>query len=283
MRLQPCDLLDGKAEAFADQLKGVVEVDRLLRLVARESQLARAFDHWQSFSLWVVSPTDNDYPQRLKERFNDLAPPLIYGCGDASVLGTGGLAVVGSREVDPIMIEYTESVGSLAAAAKKTIVSGGARGIDQSAMRGALANGGKSIGVLADSLERSATNREHRNFLDEGQLVLISPYDPAAGFNIGHAMHRNKLIYALSDAALVVNSDFEKGGTWSGAVEQLEKLRFVPVYVRMDGDPGEGLNGLRNKGAKAWPNPSTPEALIELLEHSIESHRSLDAQQLSLL
>src|SRR5260370_3099961 len=47
-------------------------------------------------------------------------------------------------------------------------------------------------------------------------------------------MRRNKLIYALADAALVVNSDYEKGGTWAGAVEQLEKLHLVPMYVRTD-------------------------------------------------
>jgi predicted Rossmann fold nucleotide-binding protein DprA/Smf involved in DNA uptake len=31
--------------------------------------------------------------------------------------------------------------------------------------------------------------------------------------NVGQAMQRNKLIYAPSDAALVVSSDHEKGGT----------------------------------------------------------------------
>lgn len=50
-------------------------------------------------------------------------------------------------------------------------------------------------------------NREHRNLLIGDQLVLISPYDPSAGFNVGHAMQRNKLIYALADASLVVNAD----------------------------------------------------------------------------
>lgn len=76
---------------------------------------------------------------------------------------------------------------------------------------------------MADSLERAALNREHRNLLMDERLVLISPCDPSAGFNVGHAMQRNKLIYALADAALVVSSDYEKGGTWAGAVEQLEK------------------------------------------------------------
>ena len=78
-------------------------------------------------------------------------------------------------------------------------------------MRGALEAGGRVTGVLADSLEKTAMRREHRNLLLEDRLVLISPYDPSAGFNVGHAMQRNKLIYALADAALVVSSEPEQG------------------------------------------------------------------------
>ena len=101
---------------------------------------------------------------------------------------------------------------------------------------------------------------------DGRAAVLISPYDPAAGFNVGHAMQRNKLIYALADAALVVSSDYGKGGTWTGAVEQLEKLSFVPVYVRSRGETGmQGLEALRQKGALSWPDPATSEELMEAL------------------
>ena len=98
-------------------------------------------------------------------------------------------------------------------------------------------------------------NREHRNQLLDGHLVLISPYDPSAGFNVGHAMQRNKLIYALAEASLVVNADFNKGGTWAGAIEQLDTLRLVPVYVRSTGKTGRGLDALQQKGARLWPNP----------------------------
>ncbi|HNB45790.1 MAG TPA: FaeA/PapI family transcriptional regulator, partial [Burkholderiaceae bacterium] len=62
-------------------------------------------------------------------------------------------------------------------------------------------------------------------------------------------------IYALADASLVVSSDLNKGGTWTGAVEQLDKLKFVPVYVRSTGGSSPGLDALRSKGAVAWPNP----------------------------
>ena len=98
-----------------------------------------------------------------------------------TILDTGGLAVVGSRHVDDALIEFTKDIGRLAAQARRTLVSGGARGIDQAAMHGALEAGGKVAGVLADSLERAALNREHRNVLMDGQLVLISPYDPRPG------------------------------------------------------------------------------------------------------
>jgi predicted Rossmann fold nucleotide-binding protein DprA/Smf involved in DNA uptake len=279
---QPADLLQAQAERLPGELQTVFAGDRCQRLLGRTSELDQAVEYWQSREIWVVSPFDEEYPRRIKERLNESAPPVLYGCGGYELLDNGGLAVVGSREVDSSLIEYTENVGRLTALAKRTIVSGGARGIDQAAMRGAIAGGGKSVGVLADSLERAAMNREHRSLLEEGNLVLISPYDPGAGFNIGHAMQRNKLIYALADAALVVNSDFEKGGTWSGAVEQLDKFHFLPVYVRAD-SANKGLEGLLRKGAMPWPNPTTADELLEVLRQSAQIQQPSEITQLSLL
>jgi predicted Rossmann fold nucleotide-binding protein DprA/Smf involved in DNA uptake len=180
--------------------------------------------------------------------------------------------------VDNDLIEYTETIGRLTAMAGKTVVSGGARGIDQAAMRGALQSGGRVIGALADSLERLTLARDSREFLINEQLVLISAYDPAAGFNVGHAMQRNKIIYALADAALIVSSDYESGGTWAGAIEQLEKLRIIPVYARSDGEIGKGLQALTSKGALPWPNPSSPEALAEALSVKVSPVRDAPGQ-----
>ena len=124
-------------------------------------------------------------------------------------------------------------------------------------MHGALMAGGDVAGVMADSLERAALARDNREPLMEGRLVLVSPYDPAAGFNVGHAMQRNKLIYALADAALVVTSDFEKCGTWAGAIEQLDRLHYVPVFVRNGANAGKGNPALLSRGGKPWPNPQS--------------------------
>lgn len=262
---QPADLLLLDSDKLIDGTLQFIDGGRLRRLLERGFLLSQAIEHWQARSIWVISRADANYPKRLKERLKEDAPPILYGCGDATILETGGLAIVGSRHVDDILVSYTEAVGQLTARARQTLISGAARGIDQAAMRGALEAGGKVVGIMADSLERAVMTRENRSILMDGQLVLISTYDPSAGFNVGHAMQRNKLIYALSDATLVVSSDYQKGGTWAGAVEQLDKLRFVPVYVRLSGEPQKGLIALQKKGAIPWPDPGTPEALVETI------------------
>ncbi len=263
---EPADLVNAKSEDCLQACKGLIETDRLKRLLGRGFQLSQAVEAWKARAIWVVGRGDSHYPQRLKARLRARAPAILYGCGEIDLLERGGLAVVGSRHVEEALIDYTQNIGRLTANSARVIVSGGAKGIDQAAMTGALDAGGQVCGVLADSLERQVMNREHRNKILDEQLLLVSPYDPNVGFNVGQAMQRNKLIYALADASLVVSSDRGKGGTWTGAVEQLEKLKFVPVYVRSTGQPSPGLDGLRDKGALDWPTPKNAEQLQDLLD-----------------
>lgn len=282
MQRQPADLMSPDAADLLRACQPVVDEARLQRLLGRGFLLSQAIERWQARAIWVVSRADAEYPRRLKARLREDAPAVLYGCGDIGLLESGGLAVVGSRNVDDSLIDYTNEVGRLSARAGKTLVSGGAKGVDQAAMRGALEAGGTVSGVLADSLEKTTLNREHRNHLLDGRLVLISPYDPGAGFNVGHAMQRNKLIYALADASLVVSAELKKGGTWAGAVEQLDHLQFVPVYVRSTGAFSVGLEALRSKGAMPWPNPEDADRFGALFDVSTPLHASLAQSDLAL-
>ena len=101
-------------------------------------------------------------------------------------------------------------------------------------MFGALDKGGTVVGILADSLLRASSSKMYRSHLRSQDLVLISPFNPEAGFTVGKAMQRNKYIYCLSDRALVVHSGI-KGGTWEGAIENMKK-QWVPIWVRRDSD-----------------------------------------------
>lgn len=267
---QPSDLLGAEMPGILGAAGGNLDLARLKRLLGRGFLLSQALEHWRARSIWVMSRADPTYPGKWKARLKEEAPPILYGCGEVGLLESGGLAVVGSREVNDELLTYTAKIGNLAASSGQTLVSGGARGVDQAAMRGALTAGGAVVGVLADSLEKAVLVRDHREALMEQQLTLISPYDPVAGFNVGHAMQRNKLIYALADAALVVNSDFNKGGTWAGAVEQIEKYHCGPIFVRTGAHLGKGNDALIRKGALPWPEPKDPTALKDVLARGLE-------------
>ncbi len=262
---QPSDLVGSDAQELVNDLGTLFDINRLARLLGRGFLLSQAVDLWQARTIWIISRADPEYPQRLKDKLKEDAPPVLYGCGDLGMINDGGLAVVGSRHVTEDLIEYSHRIGRLAARASQSIISGGARGIDQASMRGALEGGGRAIGVMADSLGKAAIERENREFLLNETLLLISPYDPSSGFNVGNAMQRNKIIYALADAALVVNSDYQSGGTWAGAYEQLTKLKHVTTFVRSGEGIGTGLKEIMKLGAKPWPDPKTPEDLIEVL------------------
>lgn len=205
--------------------------ERIASLIARGTALALAVEHWTNQGLWVVGRSDPSYPQLLRARLGRQAPPILYGVGEHSLLEYGGLAVVGARDADEAALTFTRTVAHACALQGVAVVSGGARGVDSAAMQAALDGAGNVLGVLADSLARTAVAGKYRAALRTGRLVLVSPYDPEAGFNTGNAMNRNKAIYALSDFALVVCSNLEQGGTWHGAIENLRRA-WVPLFVR---------------------------------------------------
>lgn len=230
-----------------------VSVARLQALLARGAALGLALEKWQRAGLWVLTRGDPEYPDRLKRRLRSESPPVLFGCGNKSLLAGGGIAVVGSRDANEDDLAFTAQFGKRAAAEGFSIVSGGARGVDQAAMMGALEHEGTAVGVLADSLLRSATSAQYRKRIMSGDLVLITPFNPEAGFNVGHAMARNRYIYCLADAAVVVSSAAGKGGTWSGALEDIE-AEWVPLWVKAAATELSGNAELIRRGAHRLPD-----------------------------
>jgi predicted Rossmann fold nucleotide-binding protein DprA/Smf involved in DNA uptake len=258
-------LLESDGAALLKELGLTVDTEKITALLGRGFMLSMALETWQSAGVWVTCRSEPDYPERLR-RLKQNAPPLIYGCGEKTLLSRGGLAVVGSRDVDAAGEEFTKLAAASAAREEIQVVSGGARGVDQFAMLFALEAGGTVVGVLADSLLRSATSGKARESIQDGRLTLVSAFDPEAGFNVGNAMQRNKHIYALADFGLVVSSGYNEGGTWSGAIEQLEKLHLTPVFVRAGNDAPEGNHQLLRRGALPLPSGPWPGSLREIFE-----------------
>lgn len=279
---QPADLLTSNLDNILNQY-GRLENERIHQLLNRGFLLSQVLDYWYSRNIWVISRADKSYPYRLKSRLNEQAPPILYGCGDITLLDTGGLAIVGSRNIDDKLIQYTRNIAGLAASSGKMVISGGAKGTDSVAMWGALSNRGYACGILSDNLEKNALNPENRLALQEKRLVLVSANDPKSHFLIGNAMARNKYIYALSDIGLVINSDLNKGGTWAGAIEQLERYKQIPIYVRNSSEPSPGLNALNQKGAKWWKEPSSVKEFLDIFDRAFEEPTNVHQEQINMM
>lgn len=251
--MRPKDLLLKENIEPAAKGSGIFQ-QRLEDLLGRGVQLGFAVEEWQRNGIWIVSRSDDDYPARYKQHLGKKAPPLLFGVGDRSLLVGGGLAIVGSRNVDEVGEAFTKQVGELCALNKMSVVSGGARGVDQISMTASLDAGGVTIGVLAESLLKKSLERNSRKAIAEGRLLLISACHPNARFTVGTAMGRNKLIYAMADFGLVVSAEHKKGGTWAGADEELKRECFRPVFVRQGEGVPSGNAKLLGLGAVAWPD-----------------------------
>lgn len=236
-------------EGWSDK---AISYERIEQLMNRGSALALAMEKWMRAGLWVLTRSDADYPSRLKQKLRTDSPAVLFGCGNVKLLNHGGIAVVGARNASDEDLTFTRKLAAKTANEGFSIVSGGARGVDEASMLGALEAEGTVVGVLADSLLRAATSNKYRKYLLNKNLVLISPFYPEAGFNAGNAMARNKYIYCLSDAAVVVQSG-KKGGTWSGAIENLKKV-WVPLWVRPTNDRESGNNNIVNQGGNWLPD-----------------------------
>lgn len=252
-QLEPSRLLTGDPKSLLSSwMDSAITLGRIESLLDRGGALGLALEKWQRTGLWIITRSEVDYPERLKRKLRLDSPPVLFGCGNRALLSKGGIAVVGSRDADEDDLSFSTSLARTAANQGLSVVSGAARGVDESAMLGALQNEGTAIGVMADSLLRAATSAKYRKHLLSGDLVLVSSFNPEAGFNIGNAMARNKYIYCLSDAAVVVNSTPDKGGTWNGAIEDL-KSGWVPLWVKPKDNPKSGNAALAQKGARWFP------------------------------
>ncbi len=234
---------------------------RLVALLGRATAVAFELDRLDQSGISTLTPYDDAYPPRLGARLGAKAPPLLHAAGDLGLLSRPGLGVVGSRDVSPEGAEIARTAAERGARMGLSLVSGGARGVDQLAMNAAFQADGRVVGVLADSLARSLRRSDVRQAVLGGSAVMCTPYGPDAPFSAGNAMGRNKLVYALSLVTLVVATDIDTGGTWSGAVEAV-KDRTGRVAVWRGAGEGRGNAAIEDRGAVAVRSIDDLESLL---------------------
>ena len=252
----PEDLVTADPSAILDGWANTrIGKGRLLALLERGHALAVSLDRWISTGMWIIARSEPAYPEQLRRRLGPSAPPILFGYGDERRLRDGGVAIVGSRDAKAEELQRAADLGAKVCNDGYNVVSGGARGIDEMAAKGAFHGQGTAIVVVADSLLKQATRKHYRDAVLSRDLALITPFSPEAGFSTGNAMGRNKLIYCLADAAVVISSTKGSGGTFTGASENLKK-GWVPLWVAPTDAPESGNGTLVERGGSWLPELS---------------------------
>lgn len=223
------------------------QAERFLRLLDRSASLSFELSKYESMGITVLTRADAAYPKKLKDKLGNACPPLFYAAGDPAIAARSAIGFVGSRSIGDSDILFVQSAVRNVLKNGHVIVSGGAKGCDSIAEEAALDAGGAAIAYLSDSMLRKLRNAKTLQAVQQGALLLLSVAKPDAGFNTGIAMMRNKYIYAQSDATLIVKSDYNKGGTWSGATENLRNRWALTLCRNHLSYPGN--KALIEKGA----------------------------------
>ena len=154
-----------------------------------------------------IVPLDSQfYPQQLRQIYDP--PVVLYVRGNAEVLSSPGIAVVGTRHPTPYGTGMAERLACDLARQGLCIFSGLARGIDSAAHRGALAAPGKTLAGFGTSVE-VVYPKENQRLADQilhtgGALISEFPLGTFAApqnFPI-----RNRIISGLSIGVLVIEA-----------------------------------------------------------------------------
>ena len=244
------------------RLKEPASAERVKALLDRGFALSMALNRWAQYGVRPVGRGDVLYPARMKQYLKGRAPSVLYYAGSNQLWSGGGMAFVGSRNISDEATEAIRRVVRACVDAGMPVVSGGARGADQTSMRTAFECGGSVVAALPGDLLKTCLARENREAIGAGRVLLFSAVDPDERFTPINAMDRNKYIYAMADYAFVAQSD-TKGGTWTGAVEELKRPGHHPVFVYMGHSRVEGCAKLIAQGGLAWTPSDSLQPMID--------------------
>lgn len=233
-------LVDGMTPKLAEPLadKSTAEADRILGECER-------------LGLRILTLQDADYPVRLRNIFEP--PCLLYVRGRLPVIDEEvAIAMVGTRGATPYGIGTAEKLAFAIAKQGALVISGGARGIDSAAHRGALRAGAKTVAVLGGGPDVTFPAENERLFRDiEASGALISEYPPGTPAVGGHFPIRNRIISGLCLATVVVEAPERSGAliTARTALEQGRDVFAVPGPI--DAKESRGCNRLVANGEAA--------------------------------
>ena len=210
---------------------------RILGLLNEEEILHHYLHRGLQSGCMPLTRVSEGYPQILRSRLGADSPGCLWLKGDTSLLSLPGIALVGSREMEPQNHAFAEAVGIRAAERGLVLISGNARGADKAAQEACLRHGGSVISIVADRLDH------HR---EKDRVLYVSEDGFDLPFSAQRALSRNRVIHCWGELTFVAQARLGTGGTWDGTVRNLRSGWSTVVCFR---DGSDAMAALEEQGA----------------------------------
>ena len=160
----------------------------------------------------IINWTEPEYPQTLLQIYDP--PVMLYARGNVEILNEPSLSIVGTRKPTMYGSQMAERLGRDLAVRGIVIVSGLARGIDAIAHHGALAVGGRAIGVLGTGIDvcyPKENKKLYEKVLETG--LILSEFPMGTHPSPENFPIRNRIVAGMPLGAIIV-----EGAQYSGSL-----------------------------------------------------------------
>ncbi len=176
-------------------------------VAAAEQEFARS----QAAGVRLICPEDETYPILLRSIPDP--PNVLYIRGNLEPRDLHSVALVGSRRCSFYGREQAERFAALLAGAGVTVISGGARGVDSSAHRGALSHSqGRTIAVLGSGVD-TPYPPENKSLFEQiaERGAVISEFPLGTSPLKENFPRRNRIVSGMSRGVLIIEADERSG------------------------------------------------------------------------
>lgn len=216
---------------------------RIFTLLNRSVQMGYTIENFLNRGIEVVTRYNDGYPKCLTKRMKEAAPPFLYRTGNTALIGQPAISIVGISGVKTTP-EVRDGIVSLVKKASRqgyAVITGGELGVSRVAAGAVLEHGGNLIDVLGGGMYEHLNYEPIDALMKENRVAVLSMEHPEAMFTVSHAIARNKVIFAMSDASFICNTDNKRGET-----DALHN-RYCDWIYAWNGYPANG--SLISKGA----------------------------------
>jgi len=178
-------------------------------------------------------------------------PPLLFSKGPLFPIPPLAVAVVGARRCTTAGAAFARELAAGLASRGVVIVSGGARGIDAAAHRGALEAQGHTVLVTATGIDRVYPRENEPLYREiEARGAIVTELLPGTPPRRDFFPTRNRIITGLCDATVIVEGAPQSGTASSARHAVRAKRQLFTWRGSEDPDLGSLPEELLGRGAR---------------------------------